>query len=308
MKSLRLAALTVLFASPGAAALGCSYSGIVSPAPPEHPTPVAEAQDASPAVASDGGGIAPDVQVVIEAGSTLPAMLEQGSPLCNASLSTGCYPDKPTPAQACPPDGGTADLAAVMPDASLACRVVTDSDGYSAHPSCFAAGQTTVGQACAMSSDCAAGLDCIAQGATTGVCAPYCCQGNTACGAYDFCDVQSLADMTSTKVPVCIPMIHCDLFSTDCSTGQTCAIVRVDPLTGMGTTSCVDVGTAPEGQSCDREHCAKGLDCLGNPGARQCFKLCHVGGSDCLASQVCAGGLPLFSANAGICVSASASP
>jgi hypothetical protein len=101
-------------------------------------------------------------------------------------------------------------------------------------------------------------------------------------------------------------MHHCELLSTaagNCPANETCSVVRQDPLTGTGTTSCVEVGTGLQGDSCDKDHCAAGFDCIGVPGNRQCFRLCHVAGNDCGPSEVCRGGLPLFSATVGICVS-----
>jgi hypothetical protein len=72
-----------------------------------------------------------------------------------------------------------------------------------------------------------------------------------------------------------------------------------------GATSCVAIGAQKEGEACDTAHCAANLVCLGTPGERTCFQLCHIlTGAECSASQqqTCKGGLPLFQDNSiGIC-------
>jgi hypothetical protein len=79
---------------------------------------------------------------------------------------------------------------------------------------------------------------------------------------------------------------------------KTCAVVRED-----GRTSCVAIGNAKAGESCDTEHCGMNLVCLGSPGERTCFALCHTKSPTCPgASQKCQGGLPLFpDPDIGIC-------
>ncbi len=197
-------------------------------------------------------------------------------------------------------------MAAGGADASLACRVVADTDGLSAHPVCETdAGTASAGQPCKGSSDCAPGLDCVAIG-NTAQCAAYCCMGNSACQKTEFCDVAPLATATATIVPVCVPTVHCELLAPlsngTCPMGETCSVVRED-VNGVGTTSCVEVGDAKAGESCDSKHCGAGLACMGFPGNRQCYTLCHTAtGDHCSATQSCKGGLP-FTAAFGICVS-----
>jgi hypothetical protein len=295
----------LVLAACSAGALACGYSGVVSPPPDEHVTIDGDVVPADGgATGFDDGGVFNGELPVVEGGASLAVMPAVDSPLCNASLATGCYPDNPTTAQACPPDGGTLDLSSLAPDAAVACRVATDIDGLSPHPVCAPTGNGTVGQSCTASKDCGPGLDCVATGPMTAACLAYCCKGNSACPTFDFCDVEPLSAQSTAKVPVCVPMRHCELFSTapgNCPDNETCSVVRVDPETGIGSTSCVQVGTAQAGDSCDKEHCASGLDCIGVPGQRMCFQLCHIAGSDCPPSQVCKGGLPLFSATVGIC-------
>ena len=271
---------------------GCGYSGVVAPLTEEHKT-----DDGGPAVESGaveaGDGETSPTFVMSDAGVVQPTV---GSPLCNASAATGCYPDSPTPARACPLDGGTE-----MPDASLACRIVADSDGVNPEPVCATPGQASEGQPCQSSSDCAAALDCVVVGASSSPqCARYCCLGNSACSAVQFCDVEPLLSPMFTKVPVCVQMAHCELLSPTpagtCTGDTTCSVVRED-----GQTSCVEVGNAAAGEPCDSLHCGVGLACLGTSGSRRCFKLCHTTASDECGAESCLGGAPLFSDGFGIC-------
>src|SRR5205085_7207753 len=96
-----------------------------------------------------------------------------------------------------------------------------------------------------------------------GYCRRYCCSGS--CGTYrsqngaeTFCDVQKLQAST-TKVPVCMPIKTCKLFTPgECAETETCSVVTDD-----GTTGCVANGNAAVGESCDQDHCGMDLTCLG---------------------------------------------
>jgi hypothetical protein len=185
----------------------------------------------------------------------------------------------------------------------LACRVIrAPPDLVSVKPSCESAGSAQDGSWCQSAAECAPGYDCVG----AGTCQHYCCSGR--CGPGAFCDIQ-LAIQSEIKIPVCMP-IHpiggCDLLAPagapgGCPMGATCAVVS-----GNGVTSCVAIGAAELGQECDTDHCAAGLVCLGTPGERKCYELCHTGGndggSDCHPPLRCAGGLPLFpDPSVGIC-------
>jgi hypothetical protein len=247
------------------------------------------------------------------------AMPYQGSPLCNASRSTGCcYPDDPTNAQACSQaacqtggDGGPVAGGAFV-EVPLGCHVGSTSSATAAAddasppdasiaPVCLPGGQGLDGFPCLMPSDCAPGYECVGA-LPTSTCRHYCCSGNSSCQSVEFCDIQPTFVSSQTNVPVCMPEQPCPLLSTltPCSDDQTCAVVRDD---STPTTSCVDVGPAAAGESCETEHCGRGLVCLGAPGARACYVLCHTQtAKECTSSQQCKGGLPLFSDSAvGIC-------
>jgi hypothetical protein len=277
----------------------CSFSGVISNTNYENPTVVDAAVDAS------GGSTQLDTGVNIPAPTldAAAASAMKGNPLCNASTTNGCYPDNATAAESCPLDAGVAPVDAGIHDAAIACRVTADPDGLNAKPICARAGAKTTGEACTDSSDCAAQLECVARGNGTSACEPYCCSG-TCANPNDFCDVAPVvsATQTATKVPVCVPIMHCELLaggvlSGACPVGETCSIVRDD-----GATSCEEIGEAKAGEDCDDVHCAAGLTCIGVPGSRRCFQLCtSVGVESCTAPQKCQGGMPLFPVGYGVC-------
>lgn len=244
-----------------------------------------------------------------------------GSPLCNVfAAGTPCVPDVPARLSAVCSVPGVTDAGAsrdaapqtkdaeITMDASpvpydadvdggagetVACRVDALGDGTFG-PTCRVAGPGRDGAECMTGSDCAAGFDCVGR---PGRCRAYCC--NYACGAHAFCDVEPLAAPPLVNVPVCSPVEACRLLADGtCPSGKTCAVVDKD-----GTTSCVTVGPSRAGQDCERAHCGDGHTCLGQPGSRQCFKLCHVNvPDDCPSDQRCKGSIQLFSdPSIGIC-------
>jgi hypothetical protein len=226
----------------------------------------------------------------------------QGSPLCNASALTACVPDMPTTAKDChkAPDGGAFDPEAGYGEASLGCHVVRRDGGDEVTPACLPVGPGLDGSSCRQSTDCAPGNECVG----TGVCRHYCCSGNRACGADlpdgeagawqgQFCDIRPTLE-SQLPVPVCVPLKPCRLLndvgdpSVDaCAPLETCAVVWAE----NGATSCVPVGEAHAGESCEMRHCAAGLMCLGG----QCLTLCHTANPvQCARGQTCTGGLPVF--------------
>lgn len=262
--------------------------------------------------ASDAG--TPEATVGVEA-ALAAALPYQGNPLCNASRSTGCcYPDDPVNAQACAqtacqtaPDGGTAAAGSgAYIDVALGCHVVPagpspDASAGSATitPACLPGGRGLDGFPCTDPGDCAPSYECVG---VTGSCQHYCCDGNDSCGGLQFCDIQHTFLSPQTSVPVCMPIQPCVLLdSLSCPFTETCAVVRDD-----GSRSCVAVGDAGAGQSCETSHCARGLLCLGAPGARSCYALCHTAVTPtlngCAPGEKCQGGLPLFpDPDVGIC-------
>ncbi len=191
-----------------------------------------------------------------------------GSPLCG--LPTTCDPDKGA-ASACTRDGGVA-----------ACRVQAG-----ARAECEASGKGGDGVACRVGSDCLPGYDCV--GGTTrpasgtaepGVCRRYCCAGDcsmahAANGGATFCDFADHLP-ASYLVPACVPVKPCDLLKHgSCQPGETCSVVSDD-----GARSCVAIGKAGVGASCDLERCQTDLTCRGKPGKRVCLQLCKLTGAN----------------------------
>jgi hypothetical protein len=272
--------------------------------------------DAAPTVTSPDSPDAsetgpPDVAPASDTVAATPALSYQGSPLCNASRSTGCcYPDDPTNAQACAqaacqsaPDAGPSEASGAYIDVALGCHVVPAppspqaSPGSAATiPACLPGGAGLDGFPCAGPTDCAPSYECVG---TTPTCRHYCCNGNDSCHDLQFCDIQPTFAWPETKVPACMPVQQCMLLEIlQCPAAETCAVVRDD-----GTTSCVAIGSAGAGQSCETDHCAGGLVCLGTPGTRSCYVLCQTGNAkDCAGPEKCQGGLPLFpDPGVGIC-------
>jgi hypothetical protein len=250
----------------------------------------------------------------VSEGAPATATAAQGSPLCNASPYVGgCYPDLPTTAKACgvAPDAGVEGLVVVSYDQALGCHVRAvgtdggaagaagpDADaGNAVGPVCLAAGPGGTGAPCAHATDCAATYECVGSLSGLGTCHHYCCAGTSACSSDQFCDIQPLTEDSTTMVPVCMPTAPCVLLQAcpalgpcQCAPDEDCQVVREN-----GTTSCVSVGAAGEGESCDSEHCAQGLTCIGATGARRCYTLCHTAtAAECAPGESCTTGLPLF--------------
>jgi len=237
----------------------------------------------------------PDASDVHEVDVATPRPID---PLC-ATCPGGGLPDAPAPASACgiAPDGGRYDPDAGLGGALVACHV---APGSTVNTTCTPSGPGRDGQSCSTGSDCAAGFECTA----AGTCRHYCCEGDVACGANSFCDIQPVAGAPSTDVPVCMPIDRpgCALLDPQaCEPDETCAVIRAD-----GTTGCVAVGSAKAGESCETEHCARDLVCLGfGATLRRCYELCLTesgNGAQCPQNLVCISTLPLFQdPRVGIC-------
>ena len=227
-----------------------------------------------------------------DADAAIKAAPYHGNPLCHVDLSTDCSPDEDTYRLS---TGGTCEKpAADAGDASTAagdttsgaCRITGNDGGIG--PRCSSANAAGGdGASCQVGTDCAAGFDCVAGEAGAKACRHYCCAGTckgqlSQNGGGTFCDVQSLVDVHQ-KAPVCLPIKQCKLLGTgECASNESCAVV-----TESGDTGCVAVGVQQVGASCDDDHCAAQLTCLGQPGSRKCYKLCKVSSSDCGTSMVC---------------------
>jgi hypothetical protein len=279
--------------------------------------PFANSGSGSPTVhgitdVGDAGAGGDNGQTVVEdsgasADGPTTAAPTQGSPLCNYHGYT-CYPDDPLTAKECgfAPDAGAYEAGAGYDNTQLACRVQTSTPNATSGegtPTCGPAGSAGDGSWCKSSSECAPTYDCVG----AGTCQRYCCSGNAECVADQFCDIQPTIAASGVKIPVCMP-VHpaggCTLLDpTSCPATETCAVVRDD-----GSTSCVGIGSKKAGEECDTEHCGGSLVCLGTPGQRRCYQLCHTTNatsmSDCSTGSqtTCKGGLPLFQdPSVGVC-------
>ena len=287
---------------PGLVALASSLLG---PSGCDYYVPGTSTADYGPTIvnpAADAGADVVDASAApADAGDVALSPISR-SPLCGMSptpavaAASACDPDSPTTVQAC--DLGP-DAAETSANAAPACRLqAADAAASSVAPACVAAGPGGDGSWCKTSSECAASYDCVG----AGTCQHYCCGGNTECVTSEFCDVQPTTQTPDLVVPVCMPIQSCNLLAqpSSCPQGQTCSVVRENGLTG-----CVAIGTQQVGEPCDQAHCAAGLACLGTPGERECYQLCHTANpSECASSQqtTCTGGLPLFpDPSVGIC-------
>jgi hypothetical protein len=256
------------------------------------------------APATDDAGDAGELALDGAEGAPAVVATFQGSPLCNASTATSCcYPDAlsvcaPTACEA-PSDAGLLDGPGGYAQVG-GCHLVpapsAPSDAATAStppvpqvaPACLPAGLGLDGTPCRAPSDCAPGYECVGDG----TCRHYCCTGNSACRPdVQFCDIQQAAQASRMSVPVCMPIEPCALLQPGaCPPGETCAVVRED-----GSKSCVAVGDASVGDSCETDHCKADLVCLGVPGFRRCYSLCKMTQpGQCPPAQTCKGGLPLF--------------
>jgi len=230
----------------------------------------------------------------------------RGNPLCQVKPGS-CMPDddgyrRTANTEECAkPPPGAGDAATMDPYEGSGCRIARVENGIA--PTCStktlaAAGD---GASCDLGQDCAPGFDCVAGEKGAKACRHYCCSGTckgqmSKNGGATFCDVQSLVDV-NVKAPVCMPLKHCTLLGTnECTQYESCAVV-----TESGDTGCVTVGEKQVGGSCDEDHCAATLTCLGQPGSRKCYKLCKVNSSECGPAQICTTSTVFKDPEFGIC-------
>ncbi len=285
---LRLAALLGLVGPLSSG--GCSSHGAVGDEKSERPN--------SP---GDTSGGSPTTQLT-DSGATLPS-LYRGNPLCRVRET--CMPDDDRRTQTT----GAFECASASsePDAGEgtarnACRIVQKDGQRIATCEVNGAGKAGGSDACEVSADCGAGLDCILEESGAKRCRHYCCNGTckaqtSGSGGATFCDIQTLAG-SGTTAPVCMPLKPCELLREgDCGANETCAVV-----TETGTTGCVGLGDRQAGSACDDVRCSNRLTCLGQPGNRKCFALCKADGTACGPMQVCRTSTVFSDPKFGICL------
>ena len=304
LRSHRFSLPVVLIALVSSAALAaCSETS--ETASSTSPSNVPSAGDSVGSSAGGGPGLISDA-------ASPPTAAYHANPLCHIDGDEGtttCMPDDDATSQsrtgagscAEPGDPGAMQDGATPPTMVKACRIESRDGGFAATCSTGLATGTD-GAKCEHGDDCGPGFDCVSGDKGTKTCRHYCCGGTCATyaanGSVTFCDVQSLVDVNQTA-PVCMPIKRCAALlvqSGECAANETCTVV-----TDGGDTGCVQIGQQNVGESCDEAHCAADLACLGQPGARKCYRLCHVNGNDCPASQECVPNLAFKDANDGIC-------
>ena len=211
------------------------------------------------------------------------------------SFPSACVTQQSSASDAAAPADGAPD--------SKACRIGRVKENDRLAPTCFDVASLAGGDGttCEIGEDCAPGFDCIAGERGMKRCRHYCCagtcKGRLSNGSATFCDVQSLVDVPQ-KAPVCMPLKRCNklLGTGECSPNESCTVVGEG-----GEMGCTTVGDQQVGQPCDDSHCAAKLTCLGQPGARKCFKLCKVTASDCPNMQSCVTSAAFQDPDFGIC-------
>ncbi len=197
-------------------------------------------------------------------------------------------------------DGNGGSTGTGGPEPVYGCQITTTSDNEPA-ATCDVTGATNVGAVCNASSDCSPGLGCVLssvdngegggpQAPPVGLCRPYCCGDLEECPVHTtFCAPLPLFDASARlddpslaiKIPVCTPIVDCQLLGESCGDGQTCSIVRAN-----GDTSCVPIG---DGELCNPCPCAEGYVCSFSSGT--CQKLCDTNMNDCPGEgAICQGG------------------
>jgi hypothetical protein len=245
----------------------------------------------SPEAGADGAFGGNDYDASVDAGIAPSSMM--GSPLCGVDYKAVCDPDKVACGPACATlaepgmdaggsgtGGGGTGAACVDAGSVFACHV-----DKTVTPTCAVPGTVPEGYGCALSTDCAVGLECMSDVAASmqGVCRRYCCDNGCSSGTPSFCDIEVMYGR-SQEVPVCRLVEPCTLFDDKCAQrNETCTIVNQQ----AGVTSCVVPESQKAGQSCEEHKCAAGLACWGDPGERVCVQLCHWNGSDCPSPLTC---------------------
>lgn len=316
----------LLVASAAGAAVGCGGLG-VSSSESTYGAPGGGAADAVPSVAGEDGGVGggPFTNPADAGAATLPKFLN--NPLCaipysgtgtcdpqrdntgdlNATTTHFCSSQLPKPdagSGAPEPDAGGRDGGSYG-GVSYACHVGRNPNGPGVAPLCVPEG--TVTGTCTESSACTAAHECVGGTETPAQCRRYCCEPS-ACDGASFCDVQPIVASGGTMVPVCMPLAACDLLSSSTlqCPGQQCGTAL--DAKGLELRTCLDIGPRAVSEDCETDHCARGLTCLGAPGARKCFQLCDTlrgpgtGTHDCPRGQVCQASGPTFKGSSvGIC-------
>lgn len=249
------------------------------------------------------------------AGGSGPAL----HPLCDPGDTTSCLPDDDSGCTGglagASGEGGSAGASNEnLGGAAGSGGVVQDKDLWACHLSgtpgepvrvCAEAGSGELDAPCLSPANCAPGLTCVGEG-PSGLCRPYCCQGDRACDAGTYCAPRRVVGASEALMaPVCVRADQCKLSeeypcpegaTCQCATGTACVPVRAD-----GTTSCVVPGKKKKGEACDGPFsCSYGHVCSSSLG---CLELCSTvsARSQCSEGEFCQA-LSGFPDDVGLCI------
>ncbi|MGE0786274.1 MAG: hypothetical protein AB7S26_11345 [Sandaracinaceae bacterium] len=151
------------------------------------------------------------------------------------------------------------------------------------HVACGPRGPEAAGQTCSGPTACQAGLYCLANAGSQGVCSPF-CDSDAMCGPNAICGIR-LADSGGAPIPgATLCSIACDpITASGCPTGQGCAILQETSGARRGFTMC-----RPQGSGYDYDPCTTEEDCETGHfcGSGSCVPLCR-NDLDCYAFEYC---------------------
>jgi hypothetical protein len=151
-----------------------------------------------------------------------------------------------------------------------------------ARSSCGTAGTQQLNQACTLTSDCAAGLRCLAPLGCSGK--QYCrsnCKSDADCGGGGSC-INVTCSGQNSGFGACLS--SCDPVSgSGCGEGLVCTLSPAD------RTDCqCRTGTGGDGATCTKTaDCQSGFMCLQRGAATVCRRICRIGTSECGAGNSC---------------------
>ncbi len=172
------------------------------------------------------------------------------------------------------------DLSACGEEA--ACQYLLPADGgSSASAMCVPAGSRADGEPCRSHAECAAGLDCTAEG-SEGMCRHYCCELNSTrgCPGGQACRV-AIVDEGGAPLGVnlCDACDVCDpLASSGCEGSDGCYVLPATQESSACLVCQPSTGDLPEGEACEHaSDCKPGLACVRRVGAAaSCRPFCNV--------------------------------
>jgi hypothetical protein len=146
------------------------------------------------------------------------------------------------------------------------------------------------GAACASTTECGDGLDCVQLGDDPG----FTCRRTCPKGSLGFCG----GDLRCTNtfggcVQFCLPRdLPCDIYVQNCADPSRACTLSIDSETGERYTGCRPAGPGARGDRCESVVCGKGLLCVREGGVSTCRQICTGDGGalPCTAAgETCSG-------------------